>query len=93
MDLKQKNAELDRITTEVESIQTKWNGKRMADSEDGLKDATRRDELCKQATALQDEIESDQKAQMVLSRSRQLANVPEPTLPAGNQPTKATGGC
>lgn len=92
MDLKAMNAELDRITTEVEQIQQKWEGKRMGDSDEGRAAAKRRDELCKTASALQDEIESEQKAQMMLSRSRQLAAVPEPTLPSSSAPVNTKGG-
>ena len=79
------NKDLDKITDEIEAIQEKWKGKRMGDSEAGRADAKRRDELAHEGKQLQDEIESEMKAQHALSGARRLRELPDPDLPAPSE--------
>jgi HK97 family phage major capsid protein len=75
------NRDLDKITGEIEKINSRWEGKRMGETDDGRADAKKRDELAHEAMAIQNEIESETKASQVLARGRQLREIPDPTLP------------
>lgn len=86
------NVDLDKITSEIESINGKWEGKRMGDSEEGRKEAKRRDDLAKEGMGLQDEIESETKAQQMINRGRRMQELPDPTLPtSGTKASQASG--
>lgn len=78
------NGDLDKITSEIESINSKWEGKRMGDSEEGRAEAKRRDKLAEEGMAIQNEIDSELKASRLIDRSRRRQELPEPTLPNTN---------
>lgn len=86
------NVDLDKITTEIESINSKWEGKRMGESDEGREAAKRRDGLAKEGMGLQDEIESEVKANQMINRGRRLQELPDPTLPpSGSKASQASG--